>query len=142
LPILPGLARYDEIEAGEIAHALRFTAQRTQKAYLWPARHYASEITDADVPPMGARVRLKADVDITGYPPDVRVILLALQRYGMLLADNGSNWFITGVPDDRWDNDNLRQLRSIVGNNLEFVDASSLIVHPDSGEASASGPAR
>ena len=137
LPILPGLARYDEIEAGEIAHALRFTAQRTQKAYLWPARHYASDITDPNVPPMGARVRLKANVDISGYSHEVQVILRGLQRYGMFLADNGSDWFVSGIPDARWDNDNLRQLLNIVGSNLEFVDASSLMVHPDSGEVPA-----
>jgi hypothetical protein len=139
LPILPGLARYDEVEAGEIAHALRFTVQRTQQAYVWPARHYASEDTDPNLPPMGARVRLRATVDISPYPAEVRVILTALQRYGMFLADNGSNWFMTGTPDSRWNNDNLQQLRSIVGSNLEFVDASSLMVHPDSGQVAASG---
>jgi hypothetical protein len=138
LPILPGLARYDEVSAGEIAHALRFTVQRSQQAYMWPARHYASENTNPNLPPMGARVRLKANVDISGYAPEVRIILLALQRYGMFVADNGSNWFVSGAPDERWDNDNLRQLRSIVGNNLEFVDASSLMVHPDSGQVPAS----
>ncbi len=138
LPILPGLARYDEIEAGEIAHALRFTVQRSQKAYVWPARHYASDNTNPNLPPMGARVRLKSSVNISGYPPEVRIVLTALQRYGMFLADNGSNWFISGTPDDRWDNDNLRQLRNIIGSNLEFVDASSLMVHPDSGEVPAS----
>ena len=137
LPILPGLARYDEVEAGEIAHALRFTVERTQRAYLWPARHYASDNTNPNLPPMGARARLKANVDISGHPPEVQVILLALQRYGMLLADNGSNWFISGAPDPRWNDDNLRQLRTIVGDNLEFVDVSSLMVHPDSGEVAA-----
>lgn len=137
LPILPGLVRYDEIAAGEIAHALRFTARRTQRAYVWPARHYASSIADPNVPPMGARVRLKASVDVSGYAPEVRVILMALQRYGMLLADNGSDWFVTGAPDPRWNNDTLRQLRRIVGNNLEFVDASPLMVDPDSGEVRA-----
>jgi hypothetical protein len=138
LPILPGLARYDEIAAGEIAHALRFTVQRTQKAYIWPARHYASDNTNPNLPPMGARVRLKATVDISSYPAEVRVILLALQRYGMFLADNGSNWYISGAPDPRWNNDNLQQFRNIIGNNLEFVDTSSLMVHPDSGEVPAS----
>jgi hypothetical protein len=138
LPILPGLARYDEIVAGEIAHALRFTAVTTQKAYIWPARHYASSNTNPNVPPMGARVRLKSSVDISGYSPEVRVVLTALQRYGMFLADNGSNWYISGAPDAGWNNDNLRQLRNIVGSNLEFVDASSLMVHPDSGQASNS----
>jgi hypothetical protein len=135
LPILPGLIRYDEIEAGEIAHALRFTAQRTQQAYVWPARHYASDNTNPNLPPMGARVRLKADVNISAYPPEVQVILVALQRYGMFLADNGSNWFVSGTSDERWDNDTMSQLKRIVGRNLEFVDASSLMVDPDSGEA-------
>ena len=134
LPILPGLARYDEIVAGEIAHALRFTAVTTQKAYVWPARHYASNNTNPNVPPMGARVRLKSSVDVSGYPHEVRVVLVALQRYGMFLADNGSNWYISGAPDERWNNDNLRQLRNIVGSNLEFVDSSSLMVHPDSAQ--------
>jgi hypothetical protein len=138
LPILPGLARYDEIVAGEIAHALRFTAVTTQKAYVWPARHHASNNTNPNVPPMGARVRLKSSVDVSGYPAEVRVVLTALQRYGMFLADNGSNWYISGAPDARWNNDNLRQLRNIVGSNLEFVDSSSLMVHPDSGQATSS----
>ncbi len=139
LPILPGLARYDEIAAGEIAHALRFTASRTQKAYVWPARHYASSITDPNVPPMGARVRLKSSVNVSNYPPEVRIVLTALQRYGMLLADNGSNWYISGAPDERWNNDNLQRLRAITGSMLEFVDASSLMIHPDSGQARTGG---
>ena len=134
LPIFPGLVRYDEVAAGEIAHALRFTVQKTQKAYVWPARHYASDNSDPNLPPMGARVRLKANVNISGYPAEVQVILRALQRYGMFLADNGSNWFVSGAPDERWNNDNFRHLKQIVGSNLEFVDASSLMVSPDSGE--------
>ena len=137
LPILPGLVRYDEVEAGEIAHALRFTVERTQQAYVWPARHYASDDPDPNLPPMGARVRLKSSVDLTGYAPETRAILTALQRYGMLLADNGSNWFISGTPDPRWNNEHLLQLHGIVGSDLEFVDAASLMVHPDSAEAAA-----
>jgi hypothetical protein len=139
LPILPGLVRYDEVAAGEIAHALRFTVQRSQKAYLWPARHYASDNTNPNLPPMGARVRLKSSVNVAGFSPEVRVILVALQRYGMFLADNGSNWFVSGAPDERWNNDNLATLKQIIGNNLEFVDESSLIVSPDSGEARSLG---
>lgn len=135
LPIFPGLTRYDEVLAGEIAHALRFTAVRSQKAYLWPARHFASDITNPDVPPMGARVRLKASVDVSSYSPPVRVILVALQRYGMFLADNGSNWFVSGAPDPRWDDDMLRELGRIKGSDLEFVDESGLMVDPDSGQA-------
>lgn len=137
LPIFPGLVRYDEIETGEIAHALRFTVARSQKAYLWPARHFASDNTNPNLPPMGARARLKAHVDISSYSPEVRIILLALQRYGMFMADNGSNWFVSGAPDARWNNNNLREIRNVIGSNLEFVDASSLMVHPDSGEAGA-----
>ena len=142
LPIFPGLARYDEVAAGEIAHALRFTAQRTQGTYLWPARHQASDITDPDVPPMGARVRLKADVNVSAYPAQVRVILMALQRYGMFLADNGSNWYMSGAPDSRWNNDTLRRLAEIKGHMLEFVDESSLMVHPDSGQVRAASSRR
>ena len=122
LPILPGLARYDEVAAGEIAHALRFTAQRTQGAYIWPARHEASSITDPNAPPMGARVRLRSDIDVSGYPAQVRVILVAPQRYGMFLADNGSNWYMSGAPDSRWNNDTLRRFSEIKGHMLEFVD--------------------
>ncbi|MFN0074834.1 MAG: hypothetical protein ACKVVP_25440 [Chloroflexota bacterium] len=142
LPILPGLVRFEEVEAGEIAHALRFTVERSQKAYLWPARHYASASTNENLPPMGARVRLKAEVDITSHPAEVQVILRALQRYGMFLADNGSNWFLSGAPDPRWNDDSLQQLRRIIGSNLEFVDASSLMLHPDTGEVApgAAGP--
>jgi hypothetical protein len=140
LPILPGLARYDEVAAGEIAHALRFTAVRTQGTYIWPARHEASSITDPNVPPMGARVRLKSSVNVSTYPAQVRVILTALQRYGMFLADNGSNWYMSGAPDERWNNDTLRQLANIKGNMLEFVDESSLMVHPDSGQVRSAAP--
>jgi hypothetical protein len=140
LPILPGLARYDEVLVGEIAHALRFTAVRTQSAYIWPARHEASDITDPNVPPMGARVRLKASVNVSAYSADLRVILTALQRYGMFLADNGSNWYISGAPDERWNNDNLQRLRQITGGMLEFVDESSLMVHPDSAQVRSTTP--
>ena len=101
LPILPGLARYDEVAAGSIDHALRFTAPRTRRAYIYPARHYASDSTDPSLPPMGLRVRLKASVNINGFPPQARVVLLALKRYGMILADNGSPWYISGAPDPR-----------------------------------------
>ena len=142
LPIFPGLARYEEVAAGEIAHALRFTAPRTQRAYVWPARHFASSSTDPALPPMGARFRLKSTVNPAAYPPQVRVILVALQRYGMILADNGSAWYVSGAPHPGWDDDALRQLHQIVGNNFEAVDASSLMVHPDSAQARPSGPAQ
>ncbi len=139
LPILPGLARYDEVAAGEIRHALRFTASVTQRAYVWPARHFASSNTSPTRPPMGTRVRLKADFDVSTYSPANRVILQALKSYGMILADNGSNWFVSGVPDSGWDDDDLRRLRQVVGNNFEVVDQSPLMIHPDSGQARQTG---
>ncbi len=134
LPILPGLVRYDEVKAGAINHAIRFTAQITRKAYIWPARHYASNNTSMSVPPMGQRFRLKATFPITGYSADVQVILKAFKTYGLILADNGSNWFISGVPDARWDDDVLNQLKDIEGSNFEAVDESSLMVNINSGQ--------
>lgn len=122
LPILPGLARYDEVARGRIDHALRFTAARTRRAYVWPARHFASGSTDASLPPMGLRVRLRSTFDTRGYPPQARVILEALKRYGMMLADNGSNWFVSGAPDPRWSNDQLRTLKRVRGRDLEVVE--------------------
>jgi hypothetical protein len=135
LPILPGLARYDEVAAGQIRHALRFTAPQTRRAYVWPARHYASDLTGAQYPPMGQRFRLKADFDISGFSPDVQVILQALKTYGMILADNGSAWYISGAPDERWDNDALHELHDVPGSAFEAVDVSSLMIDPDSGQA-------
>jgi hypothetical protein len=141
LPILPGLVRFDEVAAGEITHALRFTANETQGAYIWPARHEASDITDLNVPPMGARVRLKDSYVIPGHlDPKVKVILTALKRYGMFLADNGSDWYMSGVPDARWDNDVLQQFSQIKGDQFEFVDESGLMVHPDSAQVRSSSP--
>ena len=99
--------RYEEVAAGEIRHALRFTAPVTRKAHVWPARHHASSNTSASVPPMGQRFRLKASFDVSGFPPAVQVILTALKRYGMMLADNGSAWFLSGAPDARWNDDEL-----------------------------------
>ena len=137
LPILPGLVRYDEVAAGEIRHAIRFTVQRTQRSYVWPARHYASTSTDAQLPPMGQRFRLKADVDIASFSKTNQVILRALKKYGMILADNGSNWYITGAPDPRWSDDDLHNLQKLHGSDFEAVDSRSLMVDPDSGEARA-----
>ncbi len=134
LPILPGLVRYDEVAAGEIRHAIRFTVPETRRAYVWPARHYASSLTGAQYPPMGQRFRLRADFDVSGFSPDVQVILQALKKYGMILADNGSSWFISGVPDERWDNDALHELHQVYGSDFEAVDASSLMIDPDSGQ--------
>jgi hypothetical protein len=126
LPILPGLIRFDEVNRGVIDHALRFTATSTRDSHIYPARHHAGESNDAALPPMGMRVRLKASVNISGFSPRNRVILTALKRYGMILADNGSSWFITGVSDKRWNAEDLNQLKRIKGNMFEVVDTSSL----------------
>jgi hypothetical protein len=122
LPILPGLARYEELRAGGIDHALRFTASRTRKAFIAPARHFASSDTDPSLPPMGLRVRLKATFDTSGFPRQARAVLVALKRYGMLLADNGSPWFITGAPSSGWSNDELHTLGRVRGKDFEVVD--------------------
>ncbi len=135
LPILPGLVRYEEVAAGEIRHALRFTAPHTRRDYVWPARHYASDLTGMQYPPMGQRFRLKADYDISGFSPDVQVILRALKTYGMMLADNGSAWYISGAPDERWNNDVLHELHQVTGAAFEAVDVSSLMIDVDSGQA-------
>jgi hypothetical protein len=121
LAILPGLARYDEVKRGVINHALRFTVDRTRRAYVFPARHYASDSNDASLPPMGLRLRLKASFDLSGYPRQARIVLVALKRYGMLVADNGSSWYITGAPDSRWSNDQLHTLGRVKGSDFEVV---------------------
>lgn len=126
LPIYPGLVRYDEVARGSIEHALRFTAPRTRTSYVYPARHQAGSSDDPDLPPMGLRVRLKASVDIAKFPPQSRVVLTALRRYGMLLADNGSPWYVSGAPDRRWNNDDLHSLQALTGNDFEVVDMRSL----------------
>ena len=128
LPILPGLARYDEVARGRIDHALRFTAARTRRAYVYPARHFASSSDDPSLPPMGLRVRLKASVDISGFPKQTRIVLQALKMYGMILADNGSNWYVSGAPSPKWSNDDLHSIGRITGGMFEVVDTSSL--HP------------
>jgi hypothetical protein len=141
LPMLPGLVRYDEVTEGEILHAIRFTAPSTRRAYVWPARHYASSLTGLNYPPMGQRFRLKADFDVTGFSPEVQVILRALKKYGVILADNGSSWFISGAPDPRWDNDHLvTELREVKGSDFEAVDESYLMVDPASGQAKQTLP--
>jgi hypothetical protein len=121
LPIFPGLARYDEVAHGEIAHALRFTVVRTRAAYVPPATHKASRLTDPNLPPMGMRVRLKASVPIDDLPPQARVIARALKTYGMLLADNGGDWFISGTPDRRWDDRDIAALKRFRGHDFEVV---------------------
>ncbi|HPH96010.1 MAG TPA: hypothetical protein PKW33_04885 [Anaerolineaceae bacterium] len=135
LPILPGLVRYDEVASGAIRHAIRFTVPQTRRAYVWPARHFASDLTGSEYPPMGQRFRLKASFDISGYAPQIQVILQAMKTYGIILADNGSSWYISGVPDERWDNDLLHTMDDITGDDFEAVDVSSLMISPDSGEA-------
>jgi len=129
LPIFPGLARYDEVARGVIDHALRFTVERTRKQFVYPARHSASSSNDPALPPMGLRVRLKASVDISGFPKQARVVLQALKTYGMIVADNGSNWYISGAPNPKWSNDDLHTLGRITGSMFEVVDTSSL-PHP------------
>jgi hypothetical protein len=123
LPILPGLVRYDEVAAGVIRHALRFTASRTSNHHIWPARHDAGD-NDASLPPMGLRVRLKASVDISGYGRQARVVLQALKTYGMILADNGSPWYISGASNPHFNDDDLHALGKITGADFEVVDAS------------------
>jgi hypothetical protein len=126
LPIFPGLARWDEASRGVIDHALRFTAPRTRRAYVYPARHFASSSTDPTLPPMGLRVRLKASVNVASFPRQARVVLRALQRYGMILADNGSPWYVSGAPNRHWNNGDLHSLGRLTGADFEVVDTSSL----------------
>ncbi len=126
LAILPGLARYDEVARGVIDHALRFTVPRTRRAYVYPARHFASSSTDRRLPPMGLRFRLRANFPVASFPPQARVILRALKRYGMIVADNGSAWYISGVPDPRWNNDQLHSLHRVKGSDFRVVNTSKL----------------
>ena len=123
LPIFPGLVRYDEVvEQSRIDHALRFTVSRTQRAFIHPATHFASSDTNPDLPPMGLRLRMKARYDCSAYSPEVQVICDALQRYGMFVADNCSDWFVSGAHDPRWDDDALGDLKLIPGSAFEVVD--------------------
>src|SRR3954447_24662605 len=129
LPILPGLARWDEVKRGSVDHALRFTVESTRRAYVYPARHFASDQTAANLPPMGLRVRLKRSFDISRFPRQARVVLKALKRYGMIVADNGSDWYISGAPNRHWNNDALHRLGEVHGSAFEVVNTSSL-PHP------------
>jgi hypothetical protein len=126
LPILAGLARYDEVKRGHIDHALRFTADRTRRAFIYPARHFASDLTDRNLPAMGQRLRLRKGYDISRFPRQARIVLKALKRYGMILADNGSSWYVSGAPDPRWSNDQLHELQRVPGSAFEVVDTSKL----------------
>jgi hypothetical protein len=132
LPVVPGLVRYEEVAAGRIDHAIRVTVPRSQNRYLWPARHAASKSSDATLPPMGLRLRLKSTVDISRLPAQARVIAQAMKTYGLIVADNGSAWYLSGTPDDRWSNQALRALGTLTGADFEAVDESGLMVGPNS----------
>jgi hypothetical protein len=137
LPILPGLLRRDEVAAGEVDHAIRLTARRTDKTFLWPARHHAGAARDPALPPMGAWFRLKAGFDLSRFRPDTQVVLRAMQRHGLILADNGSNWYFTGTSEPGWDTALLDQLKTIPAGAFEAVDTSSLMADPDSGRVAS-----
>ncbi|MEO6397398.1 MAG: hypothetical protein ABIP13_02905 [Tepidiformaceae bacterium] len=127
LPILPGLARYDEVKSGQINHALRFTVAQTQRAYIHPAVHWASSSTATNLPPMGLRLRLKASYDISSFTGDSRVILQAMKTYGMIVADNGSNWFVSGATDSRWNDTDLDQMKTVPGSAFEVVTTGAIV---------------
>jgi hypothetical protein len=135
LPVFPGLVKYDEVLAGAITHAIRLTVPQTQQAYVWPARHYASSLTGTQYPPMGVRFRLKASYDISGYSAQNQIILTALKKYGMMIADNGSAWFISGAPDSRWNDSDLHNLTQITGADFEAVDVSPMMINANSAQA-------
>lgn len=135
LPVFAGLVRYDEVLAGAINHAIRLTVPKTQEAYVWPARHEASNLTNSVYPPMGVRFRLRADFDISSYSAANQVILTALKKYGMMIADNGSAWYISGAPDSRWSDDDLHNLGKLTGADFEAVDVSPMMVNVNSGQA-------
>ena len=134
LPILPGLVRYDEVASGHIRHALRFSTRLTRRAFIWPARHFASRSEDPNLPPMGLRVRLRDSFDTAGLSPEAQVILTALKEYGMFLADNGGNWFLSGAIDSRWSSRLAQELKKVTGSDFEAVDSTSLMKDPDSAE--------
>jgi len=128
LPIFPGLVRYDEVfEQGLVAHALRFTVQKTRRGYVYPARHFASSNTSTNLPPMGMRVRLKASFDVSGFSPAMQVILRAMKKYGLIVADNGSNWYISGAPDPRWNDSELATLSRVKGSDFEVVQLGTVV---------------
>ena len=135
LPIVPGLINYDEVASGEIKHAIRFTVPQTRREYVWPARHVASSLTGLQYPRMGERFRLKASFNVSPYPATVQVILRAMKKYGIIVADNGSAWYISGAPDERWNNDDLQSFGALLGGNFEAIDATGLMIDPDSGAA-------
>jgi hypothetical protein len=136
-PILPGLLHFDEVASGTVSHVIRMTAPVTRRQYIWPATHQAGSTNSANAPAMGQWFRLSAEIDPLDFPAAVRPIVVALQTHGAIIADNGSSWFISGVPDPRWNNTALRSLRTLTGADFEAVDASGLMVSPTSGEARA-----
>jgi hypothetical protein len=135
LPILPGLIRRNEIAAGRIDHAIRFTVEKTSRRFIWPARHQAGSTDSVNVPPMGARFRLKAGFDITGFRSDTRIVLRAMKKYGLILADNGSNWYFGGTSEEGWNNDMLDELKTVPARAFVAVDVSGLRIDSDSGRA-------
>lgn len=135
LPIFPGLIRYEEVESGHIDHALRLTADHTRNTFIWPARHFASWRTGTEFPPMGQRFRLKADFDISQFSPRVQVVLQAAKMYGLILADNGTSWHLSGVGDLRWNDDEMHALTRVTGDHFEAVNETSLMIDPNSGQA-------
>jgi len=135
--MLSGLVRYDEVASGFIDHAIRVSVNATDARYIWPARHQAGS-ANANRPPMGQRLRLKASFDVSHFSPANQVILRALKTYGMIVADNGSSWFISGAPDSRWNDDDLHNLTTLKGSNFEAVNESSLMVSSGSGAAASS----
>jgi len=134
LPILPGLVRYDEVASGHIDHAIRFTANRTSTSYVWPAKHQAGSTTDPNVPPMGAWFRLRADYPTAGLSNEAKVIIQAMKTHGIILADNGTSFMLSGAPDERWNNPSLTPVWNITGNDVVAVDTSSLMISPNSGQ--------
>jgi len=149
LPIFPGLVRWDEVQAGAITHAIRFTAQQSDQSFLWPARHQAGTAANPSLPPMGARFRLKASYDVSHFSVQTQVILLAMQHYGLILADNGSNWFFSGTDDSNWPDSLLSELKTVPASQFDAIDESSLMIDPNSAAVStgcgtaavSSGPA-
>jgi hypothetical protein len=137
LPIFPGLVRYDEVLAGAINHALRFTVPQTQNTYVWPARHYASSLTGSQYTPMGVRFRLRSTYDISSFSAANQVILKALKTYGMIVADNGSPWYLSGAPDPRWNDSDLHNLTQLTGADFEVVDVSPFMISANSGQAAS-----
>jgi hypothetical protein len=126
LPILAGLVRWSEVKKGVINHALRFTVERSRRAYVYPARHFASDLTGSNLPPMGLRLRLRSSYPIAGFPRQARIVLTALKRYGMIVADNGTSWYVSGEPNSHWSNDALHTLQRVKGSNFRVVNTSKL----------------